>query len=211
MGPAVLLVPASLFLCFVASTLSLVRMILGPPAKWTWIFAGTVTLLAATFVVSDVEAEHFLDHIGNHDETCNGPLIWSIVNEIGGVSTSTRYSGQSLGALAVACWGLFLMLRGIVQGTPMTMRRALLAVLGSTATFVLVGPAIGFALGSLAPNYYRDLYEGGHSPKFDPVAMGIGLGVTQGAAGGALIGLALVWIMSRQKTLKASHTKDKIK
>ncbi len=71
---------------------------------------------------------------------------------------------------------------GVVQDTLMTIRRAMLAVVSSTVVFSVIGLAIGSGLGSFAPNYYRDMYEGGHSAKFDPVAMGAGLGVMQGAS-----------------------------
>jgi hypothetical protein len=72
----------------------------------------------------------------------------------------------------------------------------------------VVGLVIGWGLGMFAPNYYRDLYEGGHSPKFDPLTMGVGLGVTQGATSGAFVGLALVWVVSWYETRKAPQSKS---
>jgi hypothetical protein len=184
-------------------------MILGPPAKVTWIFGGVVALFAAFMVVNYVEAEVFLDQTGRRAEDPGDPLIWYLPGVLGSATRSPWYSGQLLGALALSCWGAYLLLRGVVQGTPMTMRKAMLAVLGSTVVFAMVGLAIGFGLGSLAPNYYRDLYEGGHSPSFNPVAMGIGLGMTQGASGGAMVGIALVWIISWFETRRATQSTDK--
>ncbi|MCA9139108.1 MAG: hypothetical protein KDB00_20185 [Planctomycetales bacterium] len=56
----------------------------------------------------------------------------------------------------------------------------------------LIGAGIGAALGSFLPEYYRSVFSGGQSPNFDPVAVGIGQGLTQGVGGGGCIGIVLV-------------------
>lgn len=63
---------------------------------------------------------------------------------------------------------------------------------GCTLLGAGIGGGIGYALGKLAPGYYRSVFVGGNEPSFDPVAVGIGQGITQGAAGGIVVGLALV-------------------
>ena len=51
------------------------------------------------------------------------------------------------------------------------------------------------------PGYYRSVFSGGHLPGFDPVAVGIGQGFSQGVVFGGAIGLVLVamfyWYRSR--------------
>ena len=56
----------------------------------------------------------------------------------------------------------------------------------------LCGLGIGAALGSFVPGYYRSVFSNGADTSFDPVAVGIGQGLTQGVVGGGTIGLALV-------------------
>ena len=67
----------------------------------------------------------------------------------------------------------------------------------------LLGALLGAALGSFSPGYYRSVFSNGDSPNFDPVAVGIGLGLTQGVVFGTLVGLALVamfyWYRSRSQ------------
>jgi len=69
---------------------------------------------------------------------------------------------------------------------------AIATFVGCTVLGAGIGGGIGYALGKLAPGYYRSVFVGGNEPSFDPVAVGIGQGVTQGAAGGIVVGLALV-------------------
>lgn len=206
MGPGVFLLPLSLIVCSVGSALSLRRLLAGRPAKWTWVSTGAVSLCAALAVVGYAEAKAFLDNLAPGAAAPRDPLIALILSGRGG-PRRLWYGCLLLGALGLACWGGFLTLRGMLEGSPMTMRRALIAVLLTTTAFALLGLAIGFGLGSLAPNFYRDTFEDGHSAEFDPVAMGVGLGVTQGAAGGAFIGLVLVCIRSWYETRASAQGK----
>ena len=87
-----------------------------------------------------------------------------------------------------------------------------LGVLVGSAAFVfgvalvggVVGMGIGAALGTFVPGYYRSVFVGGYDPHFDPVAVGIGQGLTQGVMFGGLVGLALValfyWHRSRRRS-----------
>lgn len=65
----------------------------------------------------------------------------------------------------------------------------------------LLGLLIGLALGSLVPGYYRSVFANGNEEFFDPVAVGIGQGLTQGVVFGGVVGLVLValfyWRRSR--------------
>jgi hypothetical protein len=75
-------------------------------------------------------------------------------------------------------------------------------VFGAAFAGGVLGLMIGAALGTFAPGYYRSVFASGNSANFDPVAVGIGQGLTQGVVFGGLIGLALVamfyWYRSRR-------------
>lgn len=79
----------------------------------------------------------------------------------------------------------------------MTSTKAVLIVLSSALLFALAGSAIGYGLGVLVPSYYRNLYTSGDSPNFDAVQMGLGLGITQGFSGGIVVGLIVVFLLTR--------------
>ena len=68
-------------------------------------------------------------------------------------------------------------------------------VVASTVAGALAGTAIGFCLGKFAPGYYRSVFWAGQLQDFDPVAVGIGQGLTQGLAFGAIVGIALVAVL----------------
>jgi hypothetical protein len=65
------------------------------------------------------------------------------------------------------------------------------AVFGSAILGGLLGSVGGAALGAFVPDYYRSVIPGSDRPGFDPLAVGIGLGLTQGIMFGAVVGLAL--------------------
>jgi hypothetical protein len=85
----------------------------------------------------------------------------------------------------------------------MNERRAFALVFGCTALCGTVGCLLGYALGVLAPGYYRAVFEGGYDPGFDPVQVGPGLGLTQGLGAGLVVGvivvLAAAWPRSRRE------------
>jgi hypothetical protein len=74
-------------------------------------------------------------------------------------------------------------------------------VFGSAILGGLLGSIVGAALGAFVPGYYRSVIPGSDRPGFDPLAVGIGLGLTQGIMFGALVGLGLAamyyWHRSR--------------
>ncbi len=76
-------------------------------------------------------------------------------------------------------------------------------VFGSMVIFSLFGLAVGLAIGRFAPGYYRVVFQAQTDPAFDPMSVGIGLGLTQGAAIGAVLGflsvIAYFWIRSRHR------------
>ena len=61
-----------------------------------------------------------------------------------------------------------------------------------TAVGAIVGTLIGLLLEVFAPDYYRAVFASGNQANFNPIAIGIGLGVTQGALMGLVADLVLV-------------------
>jgi hypothetical protein len=78
----------------------------------------------------------------------------------------------------------------------MTARNAFAVVIAASLAFAAIGGLIGFLLGTLLPAYYRSVFIHGRDPDFDPVAVGTGLGITQGFVGGAILGVLLVAVLS---------------
>src|SRR5262249_12687597 len=74
-------------------------------------------------------------------------------------------------------------------GGDMTLKKALTIILGLTILGGVLGCLGGFLLGKYNPGYYRAVVHGGQHPDFDPVAVGIGLGLGQWAAAGAALGV----------------------
>jgi hypothetical protein len=89
----------------------------------------------------------------------------------------------------------------------MTWGKGIAIVAATTVLGAIVGAALGFTLGRFVPAYYRSVFSRGNSPDFDPVAVGIGLGFSQGTAVGVFVGLALVaaiaWFKSRKSRERA--------
>lgn len=83
----------------------------------------------------------------------------------------------------------------------MTVPKAFRIIIASILGFGVFGGALGTALGVFAPGYYRSVFRAGQAVDFEPVQVGLGLGITQGVIGGALVGiavvLAVVWFQSR--------------
>ncbi len=88
-----------------------------------------------------------------------------------------------------------------LDASPSTLIWSIAAVFGTAFLGGLIGLGIGATLGSLVPNYYRSVFFNGDAPGFDPIAVGIGQGLTQGVVFGGVIGLVLVgmfyWYRSR--------------
>lgn len=75
---------------------------------------------------------------------------------------------------------------------PLSLRQAALFVLVTSLIGGGLGTVAGACLGWLLPGYYRGVFAGGQATDFDPLAVGIGLGASQGAMLGSVAGLALV-------------------
>ncbi len=74
----------------------------------------------------------------------------------------------------------------------MTIRAAVATIAACTAILAGIGGGIWWALGTFAPGYYRSVFRSGNEPWFDPVSVGVGQGLTQGTAGGVVVGLVVV-------------------
>jgi hypothetical protein len=77
----------------------------------------------------------------------------------------------------------------------MTVRSAIATIVGCTLLIGAIGATVGYALGTLAPEYYRSVFRSGREPGFDPVSVGVGQGLTQGTAAGVAVGLAVVALL----------------
>lgn len=82
----------------------------------------------------------------------------------------------------------------------MSIGRGLAVVATCAIVFGVAGAAIGLVLGNVAPGYYRAVFRNGLDPAFRPEQVGLGLGSTQGAVCGVVVGSVLVLAWSR-----ASH------
>lgn len=82
--------------------------------------------------------------------------------------------------------------------SPVPLLYSIAGVFGSAILGGLIGMGIGAALGTFAPDYYRSTFFRG-DPNFNPFAVGVGQGLTQGLIGGALIGIALVALFYRYR------------
>jgi hypothetical protein len=86
--------------------------------------------------------------------------------------------------------------------SPTTLLWSMVAVFGCVCLGGVLGLGIGAALGALVPGYYRSVFRGGADATFDPIAVGVGHGLTQGVVFGGIIGLVLValwyWCQSRK-------------
>lgn len=84
----------------------------------------------------------------------------------------------------------------------MTILRGFLIIGISTVLCAIIGAGTGYTLGMVAPAFYRTLFHNGNAPTFDPVQMGLGLGLTQGLVAGLFVGcvvvLSVAWYNSRR-------------
>ena len=96
----------------------------------------------------------------------------------------------------------------------MTVIKGFFIVLLSTFLFGFGGALIGYTLGVVAPGYYRGVFPSGREPWFDPVAVGFGLGLTQGLICGVVVGavvvLAVAWYNSRRRGLEVEFRPSRI-
>ena len=82
----------------------------------------------------------------------------------------------------------------------MTVAKAFFIIILSGIGFAIGGGLMGYTLGKSAPAYYRGVFNS-RDPNFDPVEVGLGLGLTQGMICGLVIGavvvMAVAWYNSR--------------
>ena len=73
-------------------------------------------------------------------------------------------------------------------------------MVGTAIGFGAAGTAIGFFLGTYAPDFYRQTAPIRDPETFDAVEMGIGLGLNIGLIWGLVIGILTVAILSWKET-----------
>ncbi|CAG0934205.1 hypothetical protein PLCT1_02629 [Planctomycetaceae bacterium] len=79
----------------------------------------------------------------------------------------------------------------------MDVRRAITTVIFCSALFAFAGASVGAAIGAFMPGYYYSLFSrASQNPAFDPIEVGTGLGLAQGALVGVFAGLAIVAILT---------------
>ncbi len=82
---------------------------------------------------------------------------------------------------------------GLDRARPsLTAARAFSIVIASGLSFSAAGAGIGYALGVVAPAYYRGVFSNGNDPSFDPAQVGLGLGLSQGMICGVVVGIAVI-------------------
>jgi hypothetical protein len=89
----------------------------------------------------------------------------------------------------------------------MTVTRGFVITIASGVGFATVGALLGFALGRLAPDYYRFVFRGPPQIDLDPAQAGLGLGASQGLGGGLFIGLVIVVAVAWSKSRRSDKSK----
>ena len=83
----------------------------------------------------------------------------------------------------------------------MTVMRGFVITITSGLAFGCLGALAGYLLGSIAPDYYRTVFQIPPEFSIDPSQVGLGLGLIQGGGAGLMIGLIIVvsvaWYDSR--------------
>ena len=73
----------------------------------------------------------------------------------------------------------------------MTVTRGFAIIIASAFGFAIAGGLIGSTLAQVMPDYYRATFAA-REPGFDPVQVGVGLGMTQGLIAGLCVGSVVV-------------------
>jgi hypothetical protein len=96
----------------------------------------------------------------------------------------------------------------------MTIARGFLIIILSGLAFALGGALIGYTLAVYLPGYYRGVFSTGREPWFNPIEVGVGLGMTQGLICGLVVGaivvLAVAWHNSRRLTENIARPSDPV-
>jgi hypothetical protein len=83
-------------------------------------------------------------------------------------------------------------LPGNPEALTMTVARGFAIILASAVGSAVGGGLLGLALALATPSYYRVVFCIEDDPSFNPVQVGLGLGITQGAVAGLVIGCVVV-------------------
>ena len=84
-----------------------------------------------------------------------------------------------------------------ILNKPMTTGRAI-GVIGITiALGALIGGSLGWGIGTYMPEYYYNVFRT-DSPGFDPIEVGIALGLLEGVVGGLIVGIVVVGVLTWQ-------------
>ena len=82
----------------------------------------------------------------------------------------------------------------------MNIFKALGTVVGTAAGFGIAGAGVGALLGRVAPSFFIQMLPLRDPAHFDPLELGIGLGMTNGLGWGLAIGVLLVAILAWRET-----------
>ena len=94
----------------------------------------------------------------------------------------------------------------------MNLTKALATIVGMAVGFGAAGTAIGALLGKVAPGFFRQLLPLRDPASFNPMELGIGLGLTNGLGWGLAVGVLLVAIIAWKETrLTRKEAQDKAK
>lgn len=78
----------------------------------------------------------------------------------------------------------------------MTLAKAFITVSCSTVACAVVGAALGWCIGTLAPDAYRGWFAPDAPRDLSTAEFGLGLGLGQGLVAGMLVGVAIVAIVA---------------
>ena len=79
------------------------------------------------------------------------------------------------------------------------------SIFGSMVVGSGPGLILGVVIGKFASGYYRGVFLNGSDASIDPLSMGVGLGLTQGAASGAAVGIVSVVIYVWYRSRRSAH------
>ncbi len=102
--------------------------------------------------------------------------------------------GFLVGAAVIAGLSWFKKLR------PYSCVQALLIIAAFAIGFAAVGTLVGYGLGRFVPGYYRGVFSEGLRPDFNPLDVGIGLGCSEGLLFGAVVGTAVVIVLTWRRS-----------
>jgi hypothetical protein len=120
------------------------------------------------------------------------------------------FSSSICGATCIG--SVTLLIRGFHLGGAMSILRAYLIVFLSGIAGACFGGMVGYVMAVVLPGYYRGVFRAGGEVWFDPVQVGLGLGVTQGLliglALGAVVVLAVAWYRASASKIDSPEKSD---